>query len=113
MAASAQRTSELHLYASEDKSVDEKKVDIEVSNADCKFEGPQDFKLDFESYKFKKQQGASREYYDLEDRFVALETDTGVSVNAAAITALQARCNAATTWGSLSSADLINRAVSV
>ena len=71
MAATAQRTSELHLYASEDKSVDEKRVDIDVSNADCKFEGPQDFKLDFESYKFKKLDGASRVYYDLETRFVA------------------------------------------
>ena len=40
MAATAQRTSDLHLYAVEDKSVDEKRVDIEVSNADCKFEGP-------------------------------------------------------------------------
>ena len=86
---SAQRTSDLHLYAVEDKSVDEKRVDIEVSNADCKFEGPQDFKLDFQSYKFKKLQGPSREYYDLEERFTSLETDPSSNQNAAAITQLQ------------------------
>ena len=89
MASSAQRTSELNLYASEDKSVDDKKVQIDVSNADMKFEGPQDFKADFASYKFKKQEGADRVYYDLEQRFVALESDSSSATNAAAISQLQ------------------------
>ena len=84
------RTSELFLYAGEDKSQDDKKVSIDVSNADMKFEGPQEFKVDFGAYKFKKQVGASREYYDLESRFVSLESDTSAATNASAITQLQA-----------------------
>ena len=44
------RSSELRLFAAEDKSVDEKKVEIDCTNADLKFEGPQDFKIDFSSF---------------------------------------------------------------
>ena len=43
------RTSELFLYAGEDKSQDDKKVSIDVSNADMKFEGPQDVVAKFNS----------------------------------------------------------------
>ena len=119
--ASSSRTSELKLYASEDKSVDEKRVDIDVSNADCKFEGAQDFKIDFASYKFKKSTGATREYYDLESRFVAIETDSSAATNAAAIAQLQtdlaaeavSRQSADTTNSNAISAEVSARATAV
>ena len=88
MAASA-RCSELFLYAKEDPSVDEKKFEIDVSNADVEISGPQNAKFDFGSYQFRKADGVGQIYYDLETRFVALETDSSSAVNAAAITQLQ------------------------
>ena len=88
MAASA-RCSELFLYAKEDPSVDDKKFEIDVSNADVQISGPQDAKFDFGSYKFRKTEGAEQVYYDLETRFVALESDSSSATNAAAITQLQ------------------------
>ena len=115
------RSSELRLFAAEDKSVDEKKVEIDCTNADLKFEGPQDFKIDFSSYKFKKQEGAGREYYDLEQRFVALEADTSSATNAAAIAQLQtdlaaeavSRQSADTTNANAISAEISARATAV
>ena len=87
MASTAFRSSELFLYAKEDVTDSSKKFEIDVSNADVEVSGPQDYKMDFASYQFKK---ADDSYFSLESRFDALETDTGVSVNAAAISTLQA-----------------------
>ena len=78
------------MYAKEDPSVDDKKFEIDVSNADVQISGPQDAKFDFGSYKFRKTEGAEQVYYDLETRFVALESDSSSATNAAAITQLQA-----------------------
>ena len=83
------RCSELFLYAKEDPSDNDKKFEIDVSNADVEVSGVQDAKFDFTSYKFKKQVGAERSYYDLETRFVALESDSSSATNAAAISQLQ------------------------
>ena len=79
------RVSNLNLYAVEDKSDDDKKFDIETSNADVKFEAAQAMKMKFSSYGF--YEGAS--YFDLGSRFSALESSTVGSDNAAAITQLQ------------------------
>ena len=87
MASTAFRSSELFLYAKEDVTDSSKQYKIDVSNADVKMSGPQDCKMEFASYKFKK---ADDSFFDLETRFDALESDTGVATNAAAIAALQA-----------------------
>ena len=80
------RVSNLNLYAVEDKSNDDKKFDIETSNADVKFEASQAMKMKFSSYEF--YEGAS--YFDLGSRFSALESSTVGSDNAAQIAQLQA-----------------------
>ena len=59
------RSSQINLYPVEDKSDDQKKFDIETSNADVKFEAPQVMKMKFSSYEF--YEGAS--YFDLGSRF--------------------------------------------
>ena len=79
------RSSKIYLYAEEDVTVDDKKVSVDVSNAEVDFLGPQDIKFDFQSYKFKKDSS----FYDLEVRFAALEGDGSSATNAAAITQLQ------------------------
>ena len=81
----SQRSSNLNLYAIEDKSVDANKFDIETTNSDVKFEAAQAMKMKFASYEF--YEGAT--YFDLSSRFSALENDTSGSDNAAAITQLQ------------------------
>ena len=79
------RSSNLYLYASEDVTVDDKKVSVDVSNAEVDFLGPQDIKFDFQSYKFKKDDS----FYDLETRFAAIEGDGSSATNATAISQLQ------------------------
>ena len=81
------RSSKIYLYAEEDVTVDDKKVSVDVSNAEVDFLGPQDIKFDFQSYKFKKDSS----FYDLEVRFAALEGDGSSATNAAAITQLPRR----------------------
>ena len=102
MASTALRSSKLFLYAEEDVTVDDKKVQIDVSNAEVDFQGPQDVKFDFGSYKFKEGES----YYDLETRFSALEGDQSSSTNAAAISQLQTDLAAETV--SRQSADTTN-----
>ena len=84
--ASAARSSNVNLYAFEDKADNDKKFEIEASNLDVKFEAAQDCKFKFASYGF--YQGAA--YYDLETRFGAIESDPASTDNAMAIAGLQA-----------------------
>ena len=79
------RSSKIYLYAEEDVTVDDKKVSVDVSNAEVDFLGPQDIKFDFQSYKFKKDDS----FYDLETRFAAIEGDGSSATNATAISQLQ------------------------
>jgi hypothetical protein len=83
--ASAARSSNVNLYAFEDKADNDKKFEIEASNADVKFEAEQACKFKFSSYGF--YQGAA--YYDLETRFGSIESDPASANNATAIAALQ------------------------
>ena len=71
----ANRSSYINLYAKEDKSDNDYKVQMEVSQADFALEGQQDFALDFGSYQFSKMVSGSKVVYDLETRFDALESD--------------------------------------
>ena len=84
--ASAARSSNVNLYAFEDKADNDKKFEIEASNADVKFEAEQGAKFKFSAYEF--WEGAA--YYNLETRFNAIETDPAAGDNAAAIVLLQA-----------------------
>ena len=84
--ASAARSSNVNLYAFEDKADNDKKFEIEASNADVKFEAQQGAKFKFSAYEF--WEGAS--YYDLETRFGAIETDPAAANNALAIAGIQA-----------------------
>ena len=84
--ASAARSSNVNLYAFEDKADNDKKFEIEASNADVKFEAEQGAKFKFSAYEF--WEGAA--YYNLETRFNAIESDPAAANNAAAIVLLQA-----------------------
>ena len=86
---SASRSAFLNLYASEDKSDDDKRVAFAASNADFDISGAQDAKFDFNSYQFSKMESGSKVSYDLETRFAAIENDSSSATNAAAITQLQ------------------------
>jgi hypothetical protein len=81
------RSSNLNIYAKEDKSLNAFRVEFEASQADFKGQGAQDYILDFNSYQYTK---ADDSVFNLETRFGSLETDTTGSDNATAITALQA-----------------------
>ena len=96
------RSSQINLYAVEDKSDDDKKFDIETTNADVKFEAAQAMKMKFSSYEF--YEGAA--YFDLGSRFSALESSTVGADNSAAIAQLQADLAAEST--SRLSADTAN-----
>ena len=80
------RSSQINLYAVEDKSDNDKKFDIETSNADVKFEAAQAMKMKFASYEFYE----NSTYFDLGSRFSALESSTVGADNASAIAQLQA-----------------------
>ena len=82
----ANRSSNINLYASEDKSDASYRVEFEATQSDFKMVGVQDAEFDFGSYKFKK---ADDSVFDLETRFAALEADTQPAQNATAITQLQ------------------------
>ena len=86
---SANRSSYINLYAKEDKSDNDYKVQMEVSQADFALEGQQDFALDFNAYQFSKMVSGSKVVYDLETRFDALESDATGANNASAISQLQ------------------------
>ena len=83
--AASNRVSNINLYAVEDKNDNDKKFEIEATNADVKFEAAQDAKFKFSSYGF--YDGAA--YFDLNSRFASLENSTTGSDNAAAIAQLQ------------------------
>ena len=87
MASSAQRSSYINLYSVEDVTDNAYKAYIENKQAKVKFKGESNLEFEFPAYKFVK---ADDSVFDLESRFDALETDNSASVNAAAITALQA-----------------------
>ena len=96
------RSSEILLYASEDKSDDAKKFRCDVKNAECTLTCAQDFKVDCASYQFKVGSG----YFDMVSRFAAIEGDQASANNAAAITALQA--DLATEVANRTSGDVTN-----
>ena len=83
--AGVNRVSNLNLYASEDKTDNDKKFEIETSNSDVKFEAAQSAKFKFSDYSFYT--GAA--YWDLDSRFASLENSTTGSDNASAIAQLQ------------------------
>ena len=87
---SANRSSYLNLYASEDKTDNDKRIEFAASNADFDVSGAQDVKFDFNSYQFSKMVSGAKVSYDLETRFADIENDSSSSNNAAAITQLQA-----------------------
>ena len=86
---SANRSSVLNLYASEDKSDNDKRVEFSASNADFDISGAQDLALDFNAYQFSKMVSGAKVTYDLETRFDAIESDATGANNAAAISQLQ------------------------
>ena len=100
------RSSEILLYASEDKTVDAKKFRCDVKNAECTMTCAQDFKVDCATYQFKVGSGAARTYFDMVSRFDAIEGDQASATNATAITALQA--DLATEVANRTSGDVTN-----
>ena len=84
--AGASRSSELHLYAAEDKVDDNYKFSMTNAQAQFLVAAQQDMKFDAPNYVYA---GAENTSFNLESRFDALETDQGVSNNATAIAALQ------------------------
>ena len=87
--ALSDRASKLNLFAEEDMADNDKKFQIDAKSAAIEFKASgaaQELKFDGAAYGFKK----AGSYYDLESRFNALETDTGVATNASAIATLQA-----------------------
>ena len=87
MASSAQRSSYINLYSVEDVTDNAYKAYIENKQAKVKFKGESNLEFEFPAYTFVK---ADDSVFDLESRFDALETDNSASVNAAAISTLQA-----------------------
>ena len=118
MASTANRSSYINLYSAEDITDNAYKFQIENKQAKIAVSGSSDIEYDFPAYKFKK---ADDSVFDLEVRFNALETDSGVDTNAAAITQLQsdlaaetvARQSADTTNSNLISAEVDNRVAAV
>jgi hypothetical protein len=84
--ASANRSSYINLYASEDKSDDAYKCELECKQADVKWEGAQDLTMDFATYQFTKSDDTT---FDLESRFNTLESDSTAPNNSVAISQLQ------------------------
>jgi hypothetical protein len=80
------RSSELHLYAVEDKVDDNYKFSMTNAQALFLLAAQQDMKFDAPNYVFADSGQTS---FNLESRFDALETDQGVSNNAGAIASLQ------------------------
>ena len=83
---SANRSSNINLYAASNKADDNLRVEMETTAADFKISGAQDLIFDFAQYQFTK---ADDSVYDLETRFDALENDAVPGNNAAAISQLQ------------------------
>jgi hypothetical protein len=83
------RSAYLNLYATEDKTDNDKRVAFAASNADFDVSGAQDAKFDFNSYQFSKMESGSKVAYNLETRFTAIENDNSSANNAAAISQLQ------------------------
>ena len=86
MASTANRSSYINLYSAEDITDNAYKFQVENKQAKISVSGASDIEYDFPAYKFKK---ADDSVFDLEVRFAALENDSGVATNAAAITQLQ------------------------
>ena len=86
MASTVNRSSFINLYSVEDVADDSFKFQIENKQAKVAISGSAMGEYDFPAYKFKKLDDS---VFDLEDRFVALESATGVADNAAAIAQLQ------------------------
>lgn len=118
MASTANRSSYINLYSAEDITDSAYKFQIENKQAKISVSGSSNIEYDFPAYKFKK---ADDSVFDLEVRFNALETDAGVSTNAAAIASLQAdlaaeavsRQAADTSNSNLISAEVDNRVAAV
>ena len=118
MASTANRSSYINLYSTEDITDNAYKFQIENKQAKIAVSGSSNIEYDFPAYKFKK---ADDSVFDLEVRFNALETDSGVSTNAAAISALQSdlaaeavsRQSADTSNANLISAEVNNRVSAV
>ena len=68
----ASRSSELNLYASEDKSDNDKRVQFSCSNADFAMGGEQAAKMSFATFQIK---GESDQFYDVTTRIAAVEAD--------------------------------------
>ena len=118
MASSAQRSSYISLYSVEDVTDASYKVQLENKQAKVAFSGAQPFEMDFGSYTFK---GPGASSFNLETRFSDIENDNSASVNAAAISALQAdlaaeavsRQSADTSNSNLITAEVNNRVTAV
>ena len=118
MASTANRSSYINLYSTEDITDNSYKFQIENKQAKVSISGASNIEYDFPAYKFKKQDDS---VFDLEVRFNALETDTGVADNASAIAQLQSdlaaeavsRQSADTSNANLISAEVNNRVTAV
>ena len=86
MASTANRSSYINLYSTEDVTDNDYKFQIKNQQAKIAVSGASDIEYDFPAYKFKK---ADDSVFDLEVRFSALENATDSADNAAAITQLQ------------------------
>ena len=76
----ASRSSEINLYAAENKADNSLKFRMAVSGTDVEQVGVQDYKMDFKAFKLKGENDGS--YWDLETRFSAAETDISTNQNA-------------------------------
>ena len=116
--ASANRSSYINLYASEDKADDSYKCELECKQADLTWQGAQDLTMDFAAYQFTK---ADETVFDLESRFNTLESDSTAANNTVAINQLQsdlaaesnARQSADTTNANATSAEVDARVAAV
>ena len=116
----ASRSSELMLYAAEDKSDNDLKVHFQASSADFVCSGSQDMKFDFGSFQIK---GASDQYFNVQTRFEAAEAQqssdagalaTSVAANQTAIAQEQVdRAAQDTVLGNQISAEISARATAV
>ena len=86
MASTANRSSYINLYSTEDVTDNAYKFQIKNQQAKVSVSGSSNIEYDFPAYKFKK---ADDSVFDLEVRFASLENATDSADNAAAITQLQ------------------------
>ena len=84
--ASSDRSSYINLYSVEDKSDNAYKFFIENKQAKVSVSSQSPLEFNASSYGFKKPDDS---VFDLEQRFISLESSTGVSDNAADIASLQ------------------------